>query len=93
MSPLLYLSLALALAVPATYVVTKGRALQEAQASHEAGREAGRGEAAAANAAAVEATQKAQREAEERTPLVKGKQDLIALCKKSASCRERSTLK
>lgn len=43
--------------------------------------------------AAVEKTAEAEREAIEITPLPRDKSAIVELCKRSASCRERSTLK
>lgn len=43
--------------------------------------------------ASVEKTAEAEREAIEITPLPRDKSAIMELCKRSASCRERSTLK
>lgn len=93
MSPLIYLSVILGLMVPVTYVVTKAKALQAAQAAYRSGVEVGQGQAASSNAASVEATVKALREEVDKTSLPKDKAEIIALCKRSPSCRERGSLK
>ena len=55
--------------------------------------EATQAKTSAAALAAVEKTAEAEREAIDLTPLPRDKSAIIDLCKRSASCRERSTLK
>jgi hypothetical protein len=55
--------------------------------------EATKAKASADALAAVEKTAEAEREAIDLTPLPPDKSAILDLCKRSASCRERSTLK
>jgi hypothetical protein len=55
--------------------------------------EATKAKASADTLAAVEKTAEAEREAIDLTPLPPDKSSILDLCKRSASCRERSTLK
>lgn len=57
------------------------------------GVEAGRGAASTETVAAAVKTVEAERKAEAETPLPANKQEIIERCKRSASCRERGTLK
>lgn len=88
-SPLIWLCVALGLALPATYAVTKIKAAWEIQASYDKGVSAGKGMASASTVAAATETASAANEAEAATPLPADKKAIIELCRKSASCRER----
>ena len=63
------------------------------QAAYDKGVTAGRGSASTATVAAATETAAAEREAIETTPLPADKAAIMDLCKRSASCRERSALK
>jgi hypothetical protein len=93
MSPTLLIIGLLGLAVPATWVVTRTHALIQAQEAYQAGKAAARGEAQAQGAKAAQATSKALDDADKATSLPKGSVEIMALCRKEASCRERGTSK
>ena len=93
MPPTLLLLLALGLSGPVTYGVMWVQRERAAHAAYESGKEAGIAEGRASGVAAASATVEARREAEAEVPPVPAdKAALIALCKRSASCRERGSL-
>jgi hypothetical protein len=63
---------------------------QRVQAAYEKGVISGKGSASTATVASATETAAAERTAEEATPLPADKQAIVDLCRKSASCRERS---
>jgi hypothetical protein len=81
------------MALPVTYGVTKLNGQREAKAAYEQGKSAGLGAASTATLAGATKTAEAERAAEAETPLPADRAAVIALCKRSASCRERGTLK
>lgn len=93
-TPLAVLALAGWAATAGTYGVmwiSKERAKTEAYA---AGHAAGYASVAAKGVEAAEKTARARLEAENETPATPAdKAELIKLCKRSASCRERGSLK
>jgi hypothetical protein len=92
-SPMLWLLAISLAAVPVTYGVTKLNAQREVKAAYEQGKQAGLGAASATTVASATKTAEAERAAEDATPLLTDRAEAIALCKRSASCRERGTLK
>ena len=63
------------------------------KAKLDAGLATGRGEASVATLEEAKKTAAAERTAEATTPLVSVPAELVAICKRSASCIERRTLK
>lgn len=92
-SPLIWVCVVLGLALPATYGTMKVLEGFRVQAAYDKGVEAGKGSASTATVAAATETAAAEREAFETTPLPASKAEILERCKRSASCRERSTLK
>lgn len=92
-SPMLWLVGILAIATPVTYGITKIRANMEAKAAYAEGKQAGLGAASTATVAGATKTAEAERAAEEAIPLTAERAELIKLCNRSASCRERGTAK
>ena len=90
MGPQLYLILALAAALPATYgVMTVKRQIAVSHA-YEVGKRVGEETVAAATTKAAREIVTAQAEGEAAAaPVPADKAAIIALCQKSASCRER----
>lgn len=72
-------------------VVGMFNAAQRAQ--HESGLAAGRGETSVSTLEAAKQTAEAERTAEASTPLVTVPAELIAVCRRSASCIERAQYK
>jgi hypothetical protein len=92
-SPMLWLVLVLGAALPATYGITKTKAMWEAKAAYDKGVEAGKGLAATAALSAATETARAEREAEAtNSPTPTQHEALIALCKKDRNCRSRGKL-
>jgi mevalonate pyrophosphate decarboxylase len=91
-NPLLWLCVALGLALPATYGTLKVLEARRVQVAYDKGVEAGKGQASTATVTAATATAAAERQALEETPLTADKATIIARCKASASCRERGRL-
>ena len=91
-TPMVYLSLALATALPITYGVTKIKAMQDVKTAYTQGYEAGFASSAVGGVKEATKTVEILREAVENTPIPKDKVELIKLCKKSASCRDRGKL-
>jgi hypothetical protein len=90
MGPLAYLCIALALAVPGTYGTMKVLEAKRVAAAYAEGKRAGASEVAAATTASANKTLAAVAEGEASAPEVpEAKAELVALCKRSASCRER----
>lgn len=92
-SPLIWVCVVLGLALPATFGTMKVLEAKRVQAAYDKGVTAGKGSASTATVAAATATAAAEREALETTPLPASKAEILERCKRSASCRERSTLK
>lgn len=90
---MLWLVGVLTLALPATYGVMKIKSGFETRAAYDKGVEAGKGAASTATVDGALKTAAAERAAEAETPLLTDKAAIIAECKRSASCRERGTLK
>lgn len=66
-------------------------AAQKAQLN--AGLQSGKATAAVATVEAATKTASVEREAEAETPLITVSAELVAICKRSASCKERGSLK
>lgn len=93
MGPMVYLVIALGLALPATYGALKVKHSWEMKAAYDKGIEVGKSFASAATVASATKTAEAERAATDETPLPTDRADIIALCKRSASCKERRTVK
>lgn len=93
MGPMIYLVIALGAALPATYGVLKVKHSWEMKAAYDKGVEVGKGFASTATVESATKTAAAERAATDETPLPADKAAIIALCKRSASCKERGTLK
>ena len=92
-SPLLWFALAGWIAAGAAYglqEIQKGRIWSDAFTK---GEMAGKGSAASETVASANETRTAELTAESEMPIVKDKSAAIEQCKRSASCRERRTLK
>ena len=88
--PQIYLILALVAALPATYGVMWVKRELAVKAAYTQGQSAGAGQTAAATTKAAGKTVAAVAEGEAATPSVPAdKAAIIALCQRSASCRER----
>lgn len=92
-SPLIWLCMVLGLALPATYGTMKVLEASRVQAAYDKGVAAGRSSASTATVAAATATAAAEREATETTPLPANRAEILDLCKRSTSCREKGTLR
>lgn len=93
MGPQLYLILALALAVPATYGTMWLKKEWAVSAAYKQGKTDGEAAVSAKGVASAADTVNEIRRAEAETPLPADKTAIIDLCKKRASCRERGTLR
>lgn len=92
-SPLIWVAALGWLAAAGTYGFQKIKAIEAARAAYDTGYESGRASASAATVAAATATAAAEREAIDLTPLPESKAAIMDLCRRSASCREKGTLK
>lgn len=84
-------AMAVCIALFATHVVTRHAA--EVKGARNEGIAIGTGASSTAALEAAAETAAAERAAEAETPLPADKLAIIALCKRSASCRERNLLK
>jgi hypothetical protein len=92
-NPLIWLALVGWLLAGGVYGFQKLQQGRQWQVAYDEGLEAGKGATASTALAAAVETAKEERKAIEDTPLPPDKAAVIALCKRSASCRERGTLK
>lgn len=93
-TPLAVLALAGWLAVPVTYGTMWIKAERAKVAAYNSGHEDGAASVSASGVKGAEKTARARIEVEEATPPTPtDKAELIALCRRSASCRERNTIK
>lgn len=93
-TPLAWLALAGWLAVPLTYGTMWVKREVAVHGAYEAGKKDGAAAVAAAGVESAERTARARVEAEAEVPATPAdKADLIKLCKRSASCRERGSLR
>lgn len=92
-SPLLWLAISGWLAVGGTYVFEELRRGWDYKAALAEGRASGLAAASSAGVESANQTLTIIREAEAAMPVPADKAAIIALCKRSASCRERGQLK
>lgn len=92
-TPAIWLAGALAICIGLFSAGVVGMFNAAQRAKHEAGVSVGRGETSVATLEAAKQTAEAERTAEATTPLVTIPAELVAVCKRSASCLERYTLK
>lgn len=92
-SPLIWVAVVGWLAAAGTYGFQKLKQGQVWQTAYGQGVTAGKGSASTATVAAATETANAERQAFDTTPLPPSKAAIVDLCKRSASCREKGTLK
>lgn len=94
MAPTIWLILALAAATPITYGVMWVKREIATKAAYDKGYDSGKASVSAATVEGATRTAAAERQAETEVAHVSPEREaIIARCKKTASCRERGTLK